>query len=125
MIGECVYGVGPVLAALSANRREFYVLYVQEGIDLIGNNKNKKDKKAFEKVLKLADKIGLTKKEISKHDFNMFADNRQHQGLVLDASPLEMVNIRQLDRVGGNEGTGLWLALDEVMDPQNLGAIIL
>ncbi|KAJ0778952.1 putative 50S ribosomal protein L30e [Helianthus annuus] len=82
MIGECVYGVGPVLAALSANRREFYVLYVQE-------------------------------------------DNRQHQGLVLDASPLEMVNIRQLDRVGGNEGTGLWLALDEVMDPQNLGAIIL
>ncbi|KAJ0525629.1 putative mitotic spindle checkpoint protein Mad2 [Helianthus annuus] len=37
---------------------------------------------------------------------------------------LEMVNIRQLDRVGENEGTGLWLALDEVMDPQNLGAIV-
>ncbi|KAM0018164.1 putative 23S rRNA (guanosine(2251)-2'-O)-methyltransferase [Helianthus debilis subsp. tardiflorus] len=124
MIGECVYGVGPVLAALSANRREFYVLYVQEGIDLTGNNKKKKDKKAFEKVLKLADKIGLTTKEISKHDLNMFADNRPHQGLVLDASPLEMVNIRQLDRVAENEGTGLWLALDEVMDPQNLGAII-
>ncbi|KAJ0520744.1 putative tRNA (guanine-N1-)-methyltransferase, alpha/beta knot methyltransferase [Helianthus annuus] len=35
-----------------------------------------------------------------------------------------MVNIRQLDRVGENEGTGLWLALNEVMDPQNLGAII-
>ncbi|MFS7970926.1 putative mitotic spindle checkpoint protein Mad2 [Helianthus anomalus] len=35
-----------------------------------------------------------------------------------------MVNIRQLDRVGENEGTRLWLALDEVMDPQNLGAII-
>ncbi|KAJ0745505.1 putative 23S rRNA (guanosine(2251)-2'-O)-methyltransferase [Helianthus annuus] len=124
MIGECVYGVGPVLAALSANRREFYVLYVQEGIDLTGNNKKKKDKKAFEKVLKLADKIGLTTKEISKHDLNMFADNRPHQGLVLDASPLEMVNIRQLDPVTEKEGTGLWLALDEVMDPQNLGAII-
>ncbi|KAF5779258.1 putative 50S ribosomal protein L30e [Helianthus annuus] len=75
IIGECVYGVSPVLVALSANRREFYVLYVQEGIDLTGNNKKKKDKKAFEKVLKLADKIGLTKKEISKHDLNMFLDN--------------------------------------------------
>nr|GEW34776.1 rRNA methyltransferase 1, mitochondrial [Tanacetum cinerariifolium] len=76
MVGECVYGVGPVLAALSANRREFYVL--------------------------------------------------PHQGLVLDASPLEMVNIRELDRVvtDGDEESPLWLALDEVMDPQNLGAII-
>ncbi|KAF5779257.1 putative 23S rRNA (guanosine(2251)-2'-O)-methyltransferase [Helianthus annuus] len=35
-----------------------------------------------------------------------------------------MVNIRQLDRVVEKEGTGLWLALDDVMDPQNLGAII-
>ncbi|GJV23149.1 rRNA methyltransferase 1, mitochondrial [Tanacetum coccineum] len=96
MVGECVYGVGPVLAALSANRREFYVLYVQEGIDLSGKNKIKKDKKGFEK------------------------------GLVLDASPLEMVNIRELDRVvtDGDEESPLWLALDEVMDPQNLGAII-
>ncbi|KAK1417364.1 hypothetical protein QVD17_26491 [Tagetes erecta] len=128
MIGECVYGVGPVLAALSASRREFYVLYVQEGIDLSGNNKKKKDKKGFEKVLKFADQLGLTKKEISKHDLNMIADNRPHQGLVLDASPLEMVNIRQLDRVVESEGdecfSPLWLALDEVMDPQNLGAII-
>lgn len=128
MVGECVYGVGPVLAALSANRREFYCLYVQEGIDLTGNNKKKKDKKGFEKVLRVADKLGLTKKEISKHDLNMIVDNRPHQGLVLDASPLEMVNIRELDRVGGDMGdksmSPLWLALDEVMDPQNLGAII-
>ncbi|KAM0057233.1 putative 50S ribosomal protein L30e [Helianthus debilis subsp. tardiflorus] len=78
IIGECVYGVSHVLVALSANRREFYVLYVQEGIDLTGNNKKKRDKKAFEKVLKLADKIGLTKKEISKHDLNMFLDNQPH-----------------------------------------------
>ncbi|GKE44388.1 rRNA methyltransferase 1, mitochondrial, partial [Tanacetum coccineum] len=126
MVGECVYGVGPVLAALSANRREFYVLYVQEGIDLSGNNKRKKDKKGFEKVLKLAEKIGLTIKEITKHDLNMVVDSRPHQGLVLDASPLEMVNIRELDRVvtDGDEESPLWLALDEVMDPQNLGAII-
>ncbi|KAJ0520743.1 hypothetical protein HanIR_Chr10g0462811 [Helianthus annuus] len=53
-------------------------LYVHEGIDLTGNNKNKKDKKAFKKVLKLADKIRLTKKEISKHDLSMFAYNRPH-----------------------------------------------
>lgn len=125
MIGEGVYGVGPVLAALSAGRREFYALYMQEGLDLNNNNKKKKDKKGFEKVLRLAEKNALTIKEISKHDLNMISDNRPHQGLVLDASPLEMVKIKELDPVSLEEDKGsLWLALDEVTDPQNLGAII-
>ncbi|XP_017223335.1 uncharacterized protein LOC108199846 isoform X2 [Daucus carota subsp. sativus] len=125
MTGEGVYGVGPVLAALSAGRREFYTLYTQEGLDLSTNNKKKKDKKGFEKVLRIAEKLGLSKKEISKHDLNMISDNRPHQGLVLDASPLEMVSIKELDPMPADEGNGLlWLALDEVTDPQNLGAII-
>ncbi|KAL9252979.1 rRNA methyltransferase 1, mitochondrial-like protein [Drosera capensis] len=125
MVSEGVYGVGPVLAALSAGRREFYVLYVQEGVDLSSNNRKKKDKKGFERVLKLADKLGLSRKEVSKHDLNMIVDNRPHQGLVLDASPLEMVNIKELDPVSADGDQGLlWMALDEVTDPQNLGAIV-
>lgn len=125
MVGEGIYGVGPVLAALSAGRRELYALYIQEGLDLSSNNRKKKDKKGFEKVLRIAEKLGLSKKEVSKHDLNMIADNRPHQGLVLDASPLEMVSIRELDPVLDDEEKGLlWVALDEVTDPQNLGAII-
>ncbi|MQM03751.1 hypothetical protein Taro_036540 [Colocasia esculenta] len=126
MVGEGVYGVGPVLAALTVRRREFYSLYVQEGLDLSGNNKKKKDKKGVEKILRVAEEIGLTVKEASKHDLNMVVDNRPHQGLVLDASPLEMVGIRELDPVLTREGQKppLWVALDEVMDPQNLGAIL-
>ncbi|KAI4377409.1 hypothetical protein MLD38_015038 [Melastoma candidum] len=126
LVGEGVYGVGPVLAALSAGRREFYTLFVQEGLDLSSNNRKKKDKKGFENVLALAEKIGLSVKEASKHDLNMIVDNRPHQGLVLDASPLEMVKIFELDAVSSeeNDGRALWVALDEVMDPQNLGAII-
>ncbi|XVE54185.1 hypothetical protein DITRI_Ditri03aG0060300 [Diplodiscus trichospermus] len=125
MVGEGVYGVGPVLAALSAGRREFYALYVQEGLDLSSNNRKKKDKKGFEKVFRMAERLGLNVKEVSKHDLNMVVDNRPHQGLVLDASPLEMVKIKELDPLS-NEGEkdSLWVALDEVTDPQNLGAII-
>lgn len=125
MIGEGIYGVGPVLAALSAGRREFYGLYIQEGLDLSGNNRKKKDKKGFERVLRTAEKLGLIIKEVSKHDLNMVTDNRPHQGLVLDASPLEMVGIKELESVSIEEDvTSLWVALDEVTDPQNLGAII-
>jgi len=125
IVGEGVFGVGPVLAALSTGRREFYALYIQEGLDLSGNNRKRKDKKGFEKVLRMAKKIGLSTKEVSKHDLNMIVDNRPHQGLVLDASPLEMVKIQELDAVLPDEEKGsLWVALDEVTDPQNLGAII-
>lgn len=125
MVGEGLYGVGPVLAALSAKRREFYALYVQEGLSLSSNNRKRKDKKGFEKVLKMAENIGISIKEASKHDLNMVVSNRPHQGLVLDASPLEMVKIKELDPISTEEDkASLWLALDEVTDPQNLGAII-
>ncbi|KAG9157709.1 hypothetical protein Leryth_021231 [Lithospermum erythrorhizon] len=125
LVGEGIYGVGPVLAAMCAGRRELYALYVQEGLDFSGNNRKKKDKKGFEKILRMAEKIGLNKNEISKHDLNMVSDNRPHQGLVLDASPLEMVGIKKLEPVVADElNSPLWVALDEVTDPQNLGAII-
>ncbi|VAH79331.1 unnamed protein product [Triticum turgidum subsp. durum] len=125
MVGEGVYGVGPVLAALTAGRREFYALYTQEGMDLSRSNKKKKDKRGIEKVLLMAETIGLKVIEASKHDLNMVVDNRPHQGLVLDASPLEMVNTKELERVRVHGGKApVWIALDEVMDPQNLGAII-
>ncbi|OAY82168.1 rRNA methyltransferase 1, mitochondrial [Ananas comosus] len=125
IVGQGVYGVGPVLAALMAGRREFYALYVQEGLDLSGNNKKKKDKKGVEKVLKMAEKIGLKVIEASKHDLNMAVDSRPHQGLILDASPLEMVIIRELEpTLIEGQRAPVWVALDEVTDPQNLGAII-
>ncbi|XP_077217714.1 tRNA/rRNA methyltransferase (SpoU) family protein [Tasmannia lanceolata] len=125
MVGEGIYGVGPVSAALTVGRRQFYTLYVQEGMDLSGNNRKKKDKRGIEKAIRIAEKIGLTVKEASKHDLNMVVDNRPHQGLVLDASPLEMVSIRELDPVLVEGVTApLWVALDEVTDPQNLGAIV-
>ncbi|KAF6154407.1 hypothetical protein GIB67_028299 [Kingdonia uniflora] len=55
----------------------------------------------------------------------MDANNQPRQGLVLDASQLEMVKICELDPVSleGNNGP-LWVTLDKVTDPQNLAAII-
>ncbi|KAL6006068.1 hypothetical protein ACLOJK_040113 [Asimina triloba] len=125
LVGEGIYGVGPVLAALTVEKREFYALYVQEGLDFSNNNRKKKDKKGFERVLKKAEKMGLTVKETSKHDLNMVVDNRPHQGLVLDASPLEMDCVSELDPIPTEEDQSIvWVALDEVTDPQNLGAIV-
>ncbi|XP_078446735.1 tRNA/rRNA methyltransferase (SpoU) family protein [Wolffia australiana] len=124
LAGESLYGVNPILAALTVQKREFYTLYLQEGMDISEKNKKKKDKKSIQRIIDTAEEIGLTIKHASKHDLNMIADNRPHQGLILDASPLEMVGIKELGLASGVDRDQLWIALDEVMDPQNLGAVV-
>ncbi|KAF3651774.1 hypothetical protein FXO37_17844 [Capsicum annuum] len=111
MVGEGIYSVGPILVALLSGRRKFYGLYIQKGLDLSGNNRKKKDKKGFERVLTMVDKVGLRKMEVYKHELNMITDNRPYQELVLDASPLKMVAIKELEPVSIEEQeiTSLWL----------------
>ena len=53
------------------------------------------------------------------------------QGVVLTAEPLEVESLSTLPACGGDGGggeaiepTATWLALDEVVDPQNLGALV-
>ena len=56
-----------------------------------------------------------------QHDLNMMTDNRPHQGFVLRAKPREFV---RLDEMPPTEGFKCVLALDEVWDPQNFGALL-
>lgn len=48
MVGGGIYGLGPVLAALLAGRRDLYALYVQEGLDLSRNKRKQQDNKGYE-----------------------------------------------------------------------------
>lgn len=137
LFGDVLYGVAPVLAALRAGRRAPHALYVQEGADAA----KRKDGRAFEECLELARAAGAAVKPSAKHDLNMLAGNRPHQGLLLDCSPLEWLPMDRLPDAsdasaaqaeggaeaeggeGGSAGGGaaarfpIWLALDEVVDP--------
>ncbi|PRW32608.1 rRNA methyltransferase mitochondrial [Chlorella sorokiniana] len=123
-IGDVLYGVSPVLAALQAGRREVHTLYLQDGMDL----SKRKDKGAIQAAKKRAEELGAKVEYASKHDLNMVADNRPHQGVVLDCSPLEFEPLPSLpDAPEGPAPSGrlpVWLCLDEVMDPQNFGAAL-
>jgi 21S rRNA (GM2251-2'-O)-methyltransferase len=59
------------------------------------------------------------------------ADNRPHQGLVLDASPLDFEALEAFPEAGAVWGPGsegpppVWLCLDEVMDPVSHVSLLL
>ena len=99
-----------------------HALYVQEGI---GDSK-KKELPAIRQALARAQKMNIPLIETSKHDLNMVTSNRPHQGIVLDASPLncdKMDVFPPADAVSSSRWP-VWLCLDEITDPQNLGAVI-
>eukprot|EP00899_Mesostigma_viride_P010344 jgi/Mesvir1/19310/Mv10377-RA.2 len=119
--GEAVYGVSSVKGALAAGRRQVFALYLQEGMDL----GKRKDSGAVAKVQAEATALGVPVRYTSKHNLNMMTDNRPHQGMLLDASPLDFVNVDWPPEVpAGTHPPPLWVALDEVTDPQNFGAIL-
>jgi len=100
-----------------------HTLYVQAGI---GDSK-KKELPAIKQALSKAQKMNIPLVEASKHDLNMATNNRPHQGIVLDASPLtcEKLDVMPpVDALRSSRTWPIWLCLDEITDPQNLGAVL-
>ena len=123
LIGEAVYGANPVRAALMADRRTVHRVFVQEGCDFFA-----KDAFLRERV---TNELRVPIETVTKHDLNMLLQssvgsgvgNRPHNGVSLDASPLAPTPIDLLPKWDGVGAPPVWLALDEVVDPQNLGAV--
>jgi 21S rRNA (GM2251-2'-O)-methyltransferase len=75
---------------------------------------------------------------VDKHELNLMTDGAPHQGVVLAAAPLAWPRLAGLPAPAdaaaaaaaaaasppGPSSPPVWLALDEVCDPQNLGAIL-
>lgn len=120
-----LYGVTPVLSALRSQRRSFHKLFLQDSL----SNDQRSDRPALTEIQRLADELSIKVELRDKGSLNGMCMNRPHQGLVLQASQLDFVPMQALPPVeAATDGSGrrapLWLSLDEVTDPQNLGALL-
>ena len=119
---EALYGVSPVLSALRTERRTFKKLFMQDTLA----NEVRSDRPALQEVDRLAQDLGITVELRDKGTLNGMSRNRPHQGIVIQASPLdfEPLDKKQVLPTPKAGEAPVWLALDEVTDPQNLGALI-
>jgi 21S rRNA (GM2251-2'-O)-methyltransferase len=102
-------------------------LFVQEGT--LDNSKRSfrsaSKNEASSEIISLAQQIDLNVVEVDKGVLNTLCGNRPHQGFILRCgglgfTPLTTKNLP----LPNTHGPNLWLALDEVVDPQNLGALL-
>ena len=112
---ELIYGIHPVLEALAAGRRRVYEVYL---------NKDKKSSH-LSQIKSIAESRGVFKTNIGSGNFKALADTIGHQGAVAVVSPYPLASVQDIlhtDR--DKDAENFVLMLDNIQDPQNLGAII-
>ena len=106
---KALYGVTPVEAALLAGKRKLIRLWMKT------DGKNPR----FKAILKLAKEAHIQVSEATSEQLFKLTDSKMHQGLALECGPLEPVPWEDFLQTKPR----LLVALDQIEDPQNLGAI--
>ncbi|KDD74725.1 hypothetical protein H632_c1110p0 [Helicosporidium sp. ATCC 50920] len=122
---EMVYGINPVLSALEAQRRSIRRVYVQEGLE------DGKNREVVARIRALAAAAGVPVLAAGKHELNLLTRDASHQGVTMSCSALSCVHLDRMSAAlpffaseKAPSSSGVWVALDQVMDPQNFGAAL-
>lgn len=115
---DIVFGIAPCFLALSQGRRKAFKLFVKDG-----------EATQRASVLKVCEEAHSRRVQIchvSKKDLDKMSLGRVHQGVCLQASRLDYLTKASCNTLGNkdNNGPSLWLVLEEIQDPMNLGAIL-
>ena len=112
---ELVVGRNPVIECLHA-KVPATALYVAEGA--------KNDERLAEAVHTCADR-GISVLEVSRAELDRMTGNGMHQGIGLQIPPFQYTQVEDLiERTASAPQPGLVVALDNITDPRNLGAVI-
>jgi len=107
-------------------------LFVQERRFDSGSDRRSSKSSTAQQVMALAKERNVPISYVDKGVLNVLSGNRPHQGFALRAGKLFFDSLSRIpmpnnsDTVDESTTTtpGLWLVLDEVVDPQNLGALL-
>ncbi len=112
---QLIFGIHPIREALKGRKRQIIQLYIVE---------NKKQSKAVEDVIRLAKTNNVKIKSMEERLMNNLAGGANHQGVIARAEPLKLMRLTNALYESSGNKKDLWLAIDEVTDPQNLGSML-
>jgi 21S rRNA (GM2251-2'-O)-methyltransferase len=79
---------------------------------------------AAQEVMELAESLNVPIAYVDKGILNTLSGNRPHQGFVLRCGKMNFQGLSRIPTPDEADAPSLWLVLDEVVDPQNLGALL-
>ncbi|MCX5783429.1 MAG: 23S rRNA (guanosine(2251)-2'-O)-methyltransferase RlmB [Elusimicrobia bacterium] len=105
-----IYGLRPALEIVKSDKREVKCLYLD------------KSRADAQDIINAAKKKNIPVKFEEKSFFERVSRGGHHQGVAVEAGPVKTADFGEaLSRA---KKTSLWLAFDEITDPQNLGAML-
>ena len=114
-MSELLYGKNPILEALRAGRRKAQKFY---------HLKSGKKEPAIEEILEICRQRHINSVEVGRDWFEAKLSGVLAQGWALECSEFPYLELEALFPKLSEKKQGLVLALDQVQDPQNLGAIL-
>ncbi|XP_068610779.1 rRNA methyltransferase 1, mitochondrial [Brachionichthys hirsutus] len=116
---EIVFGVAPCLLALMQGRRKAHELFVKDG--------HASHRASVLRTCEEAYRRGVQIRRVGKSALDKLCSGRVHQGVCLKASPLNYLTESSdstFSRRDAAAAAPLWLVLEGIQDPMNLGAVL-
>lgn len=116
---DIVFGIAPCALALTQGRRKVRKVFVKDG--------EASHRASVLKVCEEAHRRGVQIYHVSKKDLDKMSSGRVHQGVCLQASPLSYLtepDVPYCTSRRQDSSLPLWLVLEGIQDPMNLGAIL-
>lgn len=108
-----IYGRNPVFEALKSGAAE--VVFIAEGIQ----------QRTEREVRRAADRAGVPVKMVPRIELDTRLKTTNHQGLAAEVSETQTVTLEALIQRGLSQpGYALFVLVDHITDPRNLGAIV-
>ncbi|XP_069767628.1 rRNA methyltransferase 1, mitochondrial isoform X2 [Narcine bancroftii] len=119
---EMLFGVVPCSLALSQVRRKIFKLFVKE---------NRTERPEMQGIYQQAEETRVPVHQVKRKVLDRLCEGRVHQGICLEVTPLAYVNYDHCCSAAidvpeheGDDKPVLWLVLEGIQDPMNLGALL-
>ncbi|XP_037736243.1 rRNA methyltransferase 1, mitochondrial isoform X2 [Chelonia mydas] len=118
---EILFGIAPCSLALSQSKRDFFKLFLKSGSSCA--------RPVMEEFAQRAKACGVPVHHVRRQVLDALCKGKVHQGVCLEATPLHFRSLEEAEasHVGVATGLGtqlIWLVLEQIQDPMNLGAVL-
>ncbi|XP_050785291.1 rRNA methyltransferase 1, mitochondrial isoform X1 [Gopherus flavomarginatus] len=114
---EILFGIAPCSLAFSQSKRDFFQLFLKSDSSCA--------RPVMEEFAQRAKACGVPVHHVRRQVLDALCKGRVHQGVCLEVTPLHPSSLEEAEAPQVGLGTQLiWLVLEQIQDPMNLGAVL-